>query len=379
MKRSFWKNKVVFITGLTGFVGSALARRLLEGGARVIGLVHRDHTLRHFEKSDLKDRVKVVRGSLGDLKLLERTLRSHKVEIVYHLAAQAIVGKANQDPLPTFESNIQGTWNLLEACRRVRERKMGTVLFFLRKNRTVPIFPFAVVVASSDKAYGTHKRLPYREDFPLQPDYPYDVSKACADMIAMSYHKTFGLPVVVTRFANIYGPGDMNFSRIVPDTLRSVLRGKRPVLRSDGTPERDYLYVDDVVDLYRVLAERIGKTKGEVFNAGHNKPVSVLSLVETILRLAGRGDLKPIIKGRKKLHGEIDRQWMDGKKAEKLLGWKPRVDLKTGLRKTISWYAALDGLPARVRLELLKGSLVSPASRTGHLQETRRASLGAAG
>lgn len=317
---SHWKGRRVLITGVTGFVGSALAARLVHRGARVTGITRDRVAGSSLDRLGLKGRLTVLRGSLEDWAFTRSALKREPAEVIYHLAAQAIVGIANQSPLDTFRSNIEGTWNLLEACRLNRRLQ-------------------AVIVASSDKAYGTHKTLPYREHFPLQPQYPYDVSKACADMISRSYFLTYRLPVVVTRFSNIYGPGDLNFSRIVPDTIRSILQGKAPLIRSDGSPERDYLYVDDVVDLYLILAERIDVTKGEAFNAGHNRPISVLKLVGTILRLAGRPDLKPKILGKGILHGEIDRQWLDGSKAKRLVGWSPRIGLEAGLNKTLAWYS----------------------------------------
>lgn len=321
MKAVFWKNRRVFITGITGFAGSWLADRLVRSGAKVAGLAKvgtlRDSNLQHL---DLDHRVDLVSGCLEDFPLLQKTVKQKRIEIVYHLGAQALVGTANRSPLPTFKTNIEGTWNLLEACRGRSHLH-------------------AVVVASSDKAYGSHKKLPYKEDFPLNARYPYDVSKACADLVARSYFFTFDLPVVVTRFANLYGPGDMNFSRIIPDTVRRIQHGKSPVLRSDGTPERDYLYVEDAVNLYLLLAERIDQTRGAVFNAGHNRPIRVLDLVETLLRLAGRSDLRPEIRGQGTPHGEIDRQWLDAGKAQKLLGWKPRVSLEDGLKRTLAWYA----------------------------------------
>jgi len=316
-----WKDRPILVTGVTGFVGSSLAARLVGLGARVVGVAKEDSLAgSNLLLLGLDRQVTAAFGRLEDLSFLERTIRHHAVEIIYHLGAQAIVGRANQSPLATFQTNIEGTWNLLEACRGQDQIR-------------------AIVVASSDKAYGTHQALPYREEYPLLPQYPYDVSKACADLIARSYFLTYGLPIVITRFSNIYGPGDLNFSRIVPDVIRSVLGGKAPVLRSDGTPERDYLYVDDVVDLYLLLAERIAQTRGEVFNAGHNRPVSALQLAETILRLAGRPDLRPQIAGKGNPHGEIDRQWLDGSKAQRLLGWRPQVPLEEGLRRTLRWYA----------------------------------------
>ncbi len=319
MSDLFWKDLPVLVTGITGFVGSSLAARLVGLKARVVGLVRDEVAGSNFHQLGLEQAVTIVHGSLEDYPLLERTVNEYAIEVVYHLGAQTIVGTANLSPLSTFKSNIEGTWNLLEACRAHPGIR-------------------AVVVASSDKAYGTHKQLPYREDFLLDPEYPYDVSKACADLIAKSYFKTYGLPVVITRFANIYGPGDLNFSRIIPDTIRSVLQGKNPIIRSDGTPERDYLYIDDVTDLNLLLAERIEETRGRVFNAGHNKPVSVLDLVNTILRLSGQTQLRPDIRGKGNPHGEIERQWLDGGKVKRLLGWKPRVDLEEGLRRSEKWY-----------------------------------------
>ncbi len=319
---NFWKDRAVFITGATGFVGSSLAARLVGLGARVIALVRDEVAESNFYRLKLEKSVTTVRGSLEEYALLERAINEYAVEAVYHLGAQAIVGAANRSPLSTFRANIEGTWNLLEACRGKDSLQ-------------------SIIIASSDKAYGTHKELPYREDYSLNPEYPYDVSKACADLIARSYFNTFQLPIVVTRFANIYGPGDVNYSRIVPDTIRTALAGRPPIIRSDGTPERDYLYIDDVIDLYLLLAERIEDTRGEVFNAGHNKPVRVLELVETILRLVGKPDLQPVIQGKGNPVGEIDRQWLDGTKAKEKLGWSPRVELEDGISLTINWYKKL--------------------------------------
>ena len=316
-----WRDKTVLVTGVTGFVGSSLGVRLIKLGAKVIGLVPDQAAESNFNRLKLDQAITVVNGDLEDFHLLKRVIQEYRIQVIYHLGAQALVGIAHQSPLSTFKTNIEGTWNLLEACREKKAIE-------------------AVIVASSDKAYGTHRKLPYREDFPLQPEYPYDVSKACADLIARSYYKTYGLPVVVTRFANIYGPGDFNFSRIIPNAMRSVLQGKNPTLRSDGTPERDYLYIGDAIDLYLLLAERIEETKGHVFNAGHNKPVSVLSLVQMILRLAGRTDLKPEMRDKGNPKGEINRQYLDGRKVRRMLGWRPKVTLEDGLRMALEWYRA---------------------------------------
>ena len=319
MNRAFWKDRPVLITGITGFVGSSLANRLVELGASVVGLVRDEVAQSNFNYSGLRKRITVVHGCLEDLPLLERTVNEYGIEVVYHLGAQTIVGTANRSPISTFKANMEGTWNLLEACRGKASLR-------------------ALVLASSDKAYGSQKRLPYREDFPLHAQYPYDVSKACADLIAQSYFLTYGLPVVITRFANLYGPGDVNFSRIIPDTSRRVLNGKPPEIRSDGTLERDYLYIDDALDLYFLVAERIDRTKGEAFNGGNSKPVSVLQLVQTILRVARKTRLKPKILGKGGLPGEIPRQWLDSSKAKRLLGWEPKVKLEVGLRKTLAWH-----------------------------------------
>ncbi len=315
----YWKNRTVLITGIAGFVGSNLAARLVKEGAHVIGLVRDEVAGSNFERLSLSGQVTIIHGDLEDLSCIERILNEYTVRDIYHLGAQTIVGTANRSPLGTFRSNILGTVNLLEAARGKD-------------------FVESITVASSDKAYGTHKKLPYKESYPLLPQYPYDTSKACADMIAMSYFNTYGLPIIITRFANIYGPGDMNFSRIVPDALQHIVRGEAPIIRSDGTPERDYLYIDDVVELYLLLSQNISKIKGEVFNAGHNKPFSVNHVIKTLLKVAGRTDLKPEILGKGSLKGEIDRQWMDGGKAKKLLGWQPKIKLEKGLALTLKWY-----------------------------------------
>ncbi|MCW3992162.1 MAG: GDP-mannose 4,6-dehydratase [Candidatus Bathyarchaeota archaeon] len=321
MVQSFWQNKRVLVTGANGFVGSWLCQRLVSEDAQVVVLI-RDHIPgSNFNKLGLHARVDEVSGTLTDFDLVWRTVSEYTVEYCFHLAAQAIVGVANQSPLSTFESNIRGTWNLLEALR-------------LSKNVQ------GAVVASSDKSYGIHRDLPYREEHALNPLYPYDTSKACVDLLSRCYFHTFGLPVAVTRFVNIYGGGDLNFSRIIPDSVRAVLRGHNPVIRSDGTPERDFIFVDDVVDLYLEIARRLPdeEVAGEVFNGGHNQPVKILDLVEKIIELSGRHDLRPDIRGKDAGHAEIDRQWLDATKARKVLGWEPKVGLEEGLSKTIEWY-----------------------------------------
>ncbi|MHC4779822.1 MAG: GDP-mannose 4,6-dehydratase [Planctomycetota bacterium] len=321
MSESFWRDRRVLVTGGNGLVGSWLCKRLLDEGASVVVLM-RDHIPEsNFHRLGLEAKVDAVSGGLEDYDLIARAVVEHEVESCFHLAAQAIVGVANHSPLSTFESNIRGTWNLMEALRLGRGVR-------------------AVVVASSDKAYGRHEKLPYTEKAPLTPTFPYDTSKACADLIAMAYHHTFSLPVTVTRFANIYGGGDMNFSRIIPDTIRSVLKGRDPVVRSDGTPERDFVHVDDVVNLYMEIGSRLPHPgmAGQVFNGGHNRPVKILDLVEKIIALSGRTGLKPDVRGVGAGHGEIDRQWLDATKANEVLGWAPKVGLDEGLERTLKWY-----------------------------------------
>jgi CDP-glucose 4,6-dehydratase len=269
------------------------------------------------------DRVDTVRGDICDEGLVARALGEYEVDSVFHLAAQTLVGVANRSPRSTFETNVRGTWMLLEACR---EHAVS-----------------AVVVASSDKAYGPQSQLPYREDQALAPKFPYDVSKAATDLIARSYWHTFGLPVAVTRFANLYGGGDLNRSRLVPEAVGAALAGRAPVIRSDGSPERDFLYVEDAVEAYLAIwdvlssADRRARAAGEAFNAGGGEPHRVLDVVALICRLAG-GDLEPEIRGQGTPHGEIDRQWVDPAKLTALTGWRPRIELSEGLRRTIEWY-----------------------------------------
>lgn len=265
-------------------------------------------------------RTTVVRGELEDISVLLRALNEYEIDTVFHLGAQAIVGTASRSPLSTFESNVRGTWNLLEACRlcpRLIER---------------------VVVASSDKAYGAHDRLPYTEDAPLQGRAPYDASKSCADLISFSYHWTYGTPLAVTRCGNLFGAGDLNFNRLVPGTIRSALLDEQPVIRSDGTYVRDYFYVLDAADAYLQLAERLPAEPfvGNAFNFGNETPVSVLELVRVILHLMNRESLEPVILNQ--ASDEIPRQYLDCTRAREWLGWQPRFGLEEGLRETIAWY-----------------------------------------
>lgn len=315
-----WRDRAVLITGANGFLGAWLCRALLDAGARVIALVRDEPRPGTLELMGLAERVTRVRGAVEDDASCERALAEYAPSVVMHLAAQTLVGVAQRSPAATFEANIRGTWMLLEACRR-HARGLA-----------------AVVVASSDKAYGSHDRLPYREDFCLQPRFPYDVSKACADLIARGYFHGYGLPVAVTRCANLYGGGDLNWSRIVPGTIRAALQGERPVVRSDGSPVRDYLYIEDAVRGYLLLAESLGagRHRGDAFNLGTDQPLAVLDLVHAILGACGRGDLEPDIQGT--ATGEIDRQFLDPTLAAAELGWRAETRLEVGLARTVAWY-----------------------------------------
>jgi CDP-glucose 4,6-dehydratase len=274
-----------------------------------------------FVSEGIEERCVVALADLASHESLVRVLNEHEVTTVFHLGAQTIVRTANQSPLSTFESNVRGSYALLEACRVLD----GAVE--------------RIVVASSDKAYGSHDELPYREDFALMARYPYDVSKACADLIARSYAETYGLPVAVTRFANVYGPGDVNWSRLVPDTARALVRGERPVIRSDGTPERDYMYVDDAVDAYVAIAASLDREelRGRAWNAGWGRPVAVLDLVRRLIAMSGCS-VEPDVRGAGVPPGEIDRQFLDPSAIREELGWEPRVPLDEGLAAAWEWY-----------------------------------------
>lgn len=317
---SFWNKRKVFITGATGFVGAHIAKRLVESGADVICLQRDAICENSLDVFDLRGRLTVINGDLEDLPLMERILNEYEIDAVFHLAAQALVGAANRSPLSTFETNIRGTYLLLEACRRSATVKR-------------------IVVASSDKAYGSHQTLPYMEDFPLQGRFPYDVSKTCTDLITQSFAMTYELPATITRSANIYGEGDLNRSRIIPGTIFSILSGEDPIIRSDGTPVREFIHVDDVVSGYLLLAEEIEKTAGSAYNFGTNEPVRMLDLVERILKLMSPdGKLRPHIMLKTKIDREIDEQYLSGAKIFAEFGWKPLISLDEGLRKTIEWY-----------------------------------------
>ena len=316
---SFWQDRPTFVTGGTGLVGSWLVQRLVQAGADVICLVRDWVPQSELVRSRHIEQVTVVRGDICDRDLLERILGEYEIDTVIHLAAQTIVTIANRNPISTFETNIAGTWNMLEACRRSPRVRQ-------------------VVIASSDKAYGDQETLPYNESTPLQGQHPYDVSKSAADLIAHTYAVSFDLPVVVTRCGNFYGGGDLNWNRIVPGTIRSILRGQRPVIRSDGKSVRDYFYVEDGAAAYMLLAERLAvspRLRGEAFNFSYGNQISVLELVNRILVLM-QSDFQPEILN--EAGHEILMQYLNSAKARQILGWEPLFTLEDGLDRTIAWY-----------------------------------------
>ena len=319
LNHSFWRDRPTFVTGGTGLVGSWLVRHLVQSGAEVVCLVRDWVPQSELVRSRQIEQVTVVRGDIRDRDLLERTLGEYEIDTVIHLAAQTIVTIANRNPVSTFETNIGGTWNLLEACRRSPAIRQ-------------------VVVASSDKAYGDQENLPYDESTPLQGQHPYDVSKSAADLIAHTYAVSFDLPVVITRCGNFYGGGDLNWNRIVPGTIRSVLRGQRPVIRSDGNFVRDYFYVEDGAAAYMLLAEQLAThpdLRGEAFNFSYGNQMTVLELASCILEQMGSG-LQPDV--RNEASNEIRKQYLNADKARQVLGWHSLFTLENGLEKTIAWY-----------------------------------------
>ena len=320
--RKFWKERRVFVTGATGIVGSCLVRELLDNGANVAVLVRDADPQSELLRSGDINRCTVFNGQVEDLWTVERAISLHEAAYVFHLAAQTIVGVAHRNPFTTFETNVRGTYNLLEACRMHGSLVEG------------------VIVASSDKAYGEVDALPYLETMPLNGKHPYEVSKSCTDLIASSYCHSYNVPVTIARCGNIYGGGDLNWSRIVPGTVRSLLRGERPMLRSDGTFRRDYIYVKDVALAYMLLGEKSSDpaVRGEAFNFSDEKPLSVLDMVSAIGREMG-SKLEPDV--RNIAQGEIRDQYLNAAKARKTLGWRASYDLDAGLRETVAWYRAL--------------------------------------
>jgi CDP-glucose 4,6-dehydratase len=316
---SFWPDRPVLVTGGSGLVGSWLVRRLIDAGASVVCLLRDWVPQSELIRGHLIDRVTVVRGDICESGVVERALGEYEIDTVFHLAAQTIVGIANRNPMSTFESNIRGTWLVLEACRRSPAVHQ-------------------VVLASSDKAYGDSDVLPYDETTPLAGRHPYDVSKSCADLIAQAYFVTYGLPIAVTRCGNFYGGGDLNWNRIVPGSIRSIFRGERPVIRSDGEYIRDYFYVEDGAAAYMLLAERLAscpQLAGQAFNFSNEIQLTVLELVKRILNAMG-SDLQPDV--RNEASNEIRNQQLSAAKARSVLGWKPLFDLESGLEKTMEWY-----------------------------------------
>lgn len=319
VNHSFWQDRPVFVTGASGLVGSWLVKRLIAAGADVVCLVRDWVPQSEIVRTGFIEKVKVVRGDIRDRDVLERTLGEFEIDTVIHLAAQTIVTIANRNPISTFETNIAGTWNLMEACRRSPKVKQ-------------------IVVASSDKAYGDQEILPYSENTPLQGQHPYDVSKSAADLISYTYAKSYDLPVVITRCGNFYGGGDLNWNRIIPGTIRSILRGQAPIIRSDGEYIRDYFYVEDGAAAYMLLAEQLAthpEFKGEAFNFSNEIQVSVREIVEKIIKLM-KSDLRPEVLN--EASNEIRHQYLSAEKAQRMLNWKPLFNLDEALVLTIDWY-----------------------------------------
>lgn len=331
--KSFWRDRSVFVTGGTGLLGSWLVKQLLQAGANVVCLVRDWVPQSELVRNGDIEHVSIVRGEIVDHNLLERTLGEYEVEAVFHLAAQTIVGIANRNPVSTFSTNIEGTWNLLEACRR--SPKVASI-----------------VVASSDKAYGDQEQLPYDETMPLQGRHPYDVSKSCADLIAQTYAASYSLPVAITRCGNFFGGGDLNWNRVVPGTIRSVIRRERPVVRSDGNFVRDYLYVEDGAAAYMLLAEHLASNaslRGLAFNFSNESEVSVIELVDLILRKM-QSSLRPEVLNQ--ASNEIRRQFLSAERAHTMLNWRPQFTLESGLERTLDWYREfLDAPAAMARAE----------------------------
>jgi CDP-glucose 4,6-dehydratase len=340
---TFWHERPVLVTGCTGLLGSWLTQALVQAGSLVVGLVRDDVPQSHLVRAGIIGQIRVVRGDVTDYATIERALNEYEIETVFHLAAQTIVGIADRAPLSTFESNIRGTWTTLEAARRCPTVRR-------------------ILVASSDKAYGTQPVLPYTEDMPLQGEHPYDVSKSAADLITRAYALTYKLPVAVTRCANLYGGGDLNWNRLIPGTMRSVLQGQPPVIRSHGSFVRDYLHVRDAVRAYMMLAQALDRDdiRGEAFNCGTDEPMSVLEMTRLIVSLSPHPNLAPIVLD--EVQNEIKEQYLSSRKIRSLIGWRPGASREEALRETMAWYAAHLGAscPSPAAMEI-----PGPRSATG--------------
>lgn len=320
-----WQDRRVAVTGATGLVGSCLAQDLVRRGSRVSALVLDSDPQSEFIRSGTIGRTRVANGGLEDYSAVERLILGDECDTVFHLGAQTLVGTAYRAPLATFEANIRGSYNLLEACRR--------------HDKTVK----RVIIASSDKAYGAGDHLPYDEDMPLVGRYPYDVSKSCTDLIAQSYFHTYGLPVVIARCGNIYGGGDLNWSRIVPGTIRALHKGQRPTIRSDGQSTRDYVFVEDAAMAYLTMAEQLSRpdVKGQAFNFGPAQPMKAAEVVDKVRKAMGREDLLPIVLNESK--AEIRDQYLDSRRAKEVLGWSPKFSFEAGIAKAVDWYRGYFG------------------------------------
>lgn len=319
MTVSPYAQRHVLVTGGQGFIGSWLVQRLLNEGASVVVPCRGRLAASRFRREGIAESCTIVQAGITDLDTLDGIFGDHGIGVVFHLAAQPIVGIANRSPHGTFEANIRGTFTLLEVCRRYAHQ--------LER----------IVVASSDHAYGSHQEMPYREDFELRGIFPYDVSKSCTDVIARTFATAYELPIAITRLANVYGGGDTNWSRVVPGTIRSLIKDRRPIIRSDGTPERDFLYVEDAVDAYLTIGQSLDDRRrwGSAWNAGHGDPMSVLEVVRRIISVSGK-DLEPEVLGEPQQ--EIDRQFLDATKIREELGWSPEWDIESGLGKAYEWY-----------------------------------------
>ncbi len=318
--KQFWHKRRVLITGASGFIGSWLTLSLLERGAEVVILAKGNMKNPLLAAKMLKEVKAISRLDITDFSETREVFRRYKADTCFHLAGQPIVGIANESPFPTFEANIKGTWNILEAARQSKVKRL--------------------IIASADKVYGEQARLPYTEEMTLSAVHPYGASKICAELLSRTYLDTYGLPVAILRASNTYGGGDLNFSRIIPGAIKSVLNNRDPVIRGDGASLRDFIYIADIVHAYLTLAESLHKenVKGEVFNFSSGRPVSILGLVKMIIKISGRKGLKPLILGKASPRNEISRQYLSINKAARVLGWAPRYDLEAGLRWTINWY-----------------------------------------